>query len=101
MVDALRRAGMPAYQPDGAYFVLADTSSVSARMPKGTKLDDRPDYNVCKWLTSEIRVAAIPPSAFYSSAHRSMADNLARFCFCKTEDQLQLAAERLARLSVE
>lgn len=44
-------------------------------------------------------VAAIPPSAFYSDDHIPLAANVARFCFCKTEQTLTDAVERLrARL---
>jgi len=40
-------------------------------------------------------VAAIPPSAFYSDDHIPLAANFARFCFCKTEQTLTDAVERL------
>ena len=41
------------------------------------------------------RVAAIPPSAFYSPKDVPLAASLARFCFCKTEETLQDAVVRL------
>jgi aspartate/methionine/tyrosine aminotransferase len=49
-------------------------------------------------LTTEVGVAAIPPSAFYSAEHRHLARHHARFCFCKSDETLELAAKRLAGL---
>jgi aspartate/methionine/tyrosine aminotransferase len=59
----------------------------------------RRDVAVCRWLTTEVGVAAIPPSPFYSTAHQPLADSLARFCFCKTDDMLDEAARRLRRMA--
>jgi aspartate/methionine/tyrosine aminotransferase len=55
------------------------------------------DVSFCRFLTREIGVAAIPPSAFYSDPAR--APLLARFCFAKKPETLQAAALRLARLA--
>ena len=54
------------------------------------------DVAFCRWLTSEVGVAAVPPSAFYLDPAR--APLLARFCFAKREETIQLAAERLKTL---
>jgi len=48
-----------------------------------------------QWLTTEIKVAAIPVSAFYRQARES---GIVRFCFAKQDQTLALALERLARL---
>ena len=53
------------------------------------------DVAFCRWLTTEIGVAAVPPSAFYLDPAR--APLLARFCFAKRAETIQLAAERLRR----
>jgi methionine aminotransferase len=47
------------------------------------------------WLTSEIKVAAIPVSAFYRGGQES---GVVRFCFAKRDETLRLALERLARV---
>lgn len=46
------------------------------------------DWALCRWLTIEGKVAAIPPSAFYSPAHKPLAAGLARFAYCKDDDTL-------------
>jgi aspartate/methionine/tyrosine aminotransferase len=88
--DALRSvldaAGLPTLAVSGAYFLMSDVSHLGFET----------DVAFCRWLTTEIGVAAVPPSAFYLDPAR--APLLARFCFAKRADTIQLAAERLAKL---
>ncbi len=69
----------------GSYFQCVDYAAVS----------DLPEADFCKWLTTEIGVAAIPLSAFYQGGFEQ---RIARFCFAKKDETLNLALERLARL---
>ena len=86
LIDALRRAGLRPFVPEGSYFVLADHGALG--------MGD--DVRFCRTLTTEHRVAAIPPSAFYTN--KEHARGLARFAFCKREDTLNVAAQRLGGL---
>ena len=72
--------------PQGAYYVLADFSSISPL----------PDDEFSVWLTKEIGVSPVPGSSFFSRPE--LGRRLVRFAFCKTEDVLQEAARRLARV---
>ena len=56
---------------------------------------DLPEADFCRWLTSEIGVAAIPLSAFYGNG---FDQKLIRFCFAKKDETLVAALERLQRL---
>jgi methionine transaminase len=67
----------------GSYFQCVDYSAVS-------ELDEEA---FCRWLTTEVGVAAIPLSAFYRGGFEQ---RLARFCFAKKEDTLRTALDRLA-----
>lgn len=49
----------------------------------------------CEWLTTEIGVAAIPISAFYADGREQ---RLARLCFAKKDETLDLALVRLTTL---
>jgi aspartate/methionine/tyrosine aminotransferase len=91
LLQALAAAGLRPMTPDGSYFIVVDTSTLPVPEQPGV----RRDVAVCRWLTREIGVAAIPPSPFYSEPHRHLTDNLARFTFCKTDDLLEEAARRL------
>ena len=70
---------------EGTYFQCVNIQAVS----------DLSETEFCKWLTSEIGVAAIPMSAFYGSG---FDQGVVRFCFAKKDDTLHAALERLARL---
>jgi methionine aminotransferase len=69
----------------GSYFQCVDYSAVS----------DLTEEAFCRWLTTEIGVAAIPLSAFYPGGFEQ---KLARFCFAKKDATLHQALERLAKL---
>jgi aspartate/methionine/tyrosine aminotransferase len=83
---ALERAGLPTLPVAGAYFLMADVAHLGFAT----------DVDVCRWLTAEIGVAAVPPSAFYLDPAR--APLLARFCFAKRAETIAVAAERLRRI---
>lgn len=94
LLAVLDEVGLTPVHPDGSYFVLADSSSLGAPDEPGV----RRDVSVCRWLTREIGVAAIPPSHFYQPEHQYLTDNLIRFCFCKTDEMLDAAAVKLRDL---
>ncbi len=69
----------------GSYFQLARYSAIS----------DMKDSNFAVWLTQTHGVAVIPVSAFYADG----TDNhVIRFCFAKTEETLERAAEALRKV---
>jgi aspartate/methionine/tyrosine aminotransferase len=88
LAGALKDSGLPTLPVQGSYFLLADV--------QGMGFPD--DVSFCRYLTAEIGVAAIPPSAFYADPAR--APLLARFCFAKKDETLRAAAERLQRIKV-
>ena len=77
---------LPTLPVEGAYFLMSDISHLGFES----------DVEFCRWLTAEIGVAAIPPSAFYLNPAR--APLLARFCFAKRAETIERAAERLAMM---
>ena len=83
LVEMLGAADLTTLPSAGTYFVMADISSWGFSS----------DVEFCRFLTTEVGVAAIPPSAFY--VNPSEAPALARFCFAKELPTLQAAAERL------
>jgi len=91
LLDVLEEVDLTPVRPDGSYFILADSSRLDVPAEPGV----RRDVNICRWMTREIGVAAIPPSHFYSPAHQHLTDNLIRFCFCKTDETLDAAAVKL------
>jgi aspartate/methionine/tyrosine aminotransferase len=82
----LEGVGLPTLPVEGSYFISTDISA----------LGYHDDGGFCRFLTTEIGVAAIPTSAFYTDP--ASAPPFARFCFAKKRETLEAAGERLKRL---
>ncbi len=80
---ALGDAGLRPLDCQGSYFLLGDI----------TAWGFEEDVEFCRYLTRDVGVAAIPPSAFYLDP--ATAPPLARFCFAKRLETIDAAAERL------
>jgi N-succinyldiaminopimelate aminotransferase len=87
LLGSLQKAGFEPWTPEGAYFVCAEV----------TRFGFPSDEAFCRWLTSEVGVAAIPLSAFY--ARVPTASQVARFAFCKTDAVLEEAGRRLQHIA--
>ncbi len=74
---------------EGSYFQCVDITGLAVPERKLGEAE------FCKWLTTEVGVAAIPLSAFYGDG---FDQGVIRFCFAKKEETLQASLERLARL---
>ncbi len=86
IVPVLQDVGLKCDAPDGAYYVMTDIADFG--------FDD--DLEFTKYLIREIGVACVPGSSFYKDAESGK--NFVRFCFCKKDETLQTAAERLQKL---
>ena len=86
IVPALVAAGFGVTPPDGAYYVMADIGAFG--------FDS--DVEFARHLAREIGVACVPGSSFYSDPGDGA--RFVRFCFCKREETLAAATERLSRL---
>jgi aminotransferase len=83
--DTLRSIGLTPHVPEGAYYTLADVTSLPGATAKERAL----------YLLEKTGVACVPGSAFYSGP---VGETLARFCFAKEMDVLEDAMDRLRRL---
>jgi len=103
LVQVLEAAGLPCIVPDGGYFVMADSSrldvpaSYLAEPYLGSEEPVTRDWAVARWLTREVGVSPIPPSAFHCKANKPLAANFLRFAFCKTDADIEECGARLAR----
>ncbi len=82
---ALSEAGLSPHVPQGAYYVLADSS----RLPGVTAMDR------AMHLLRATGLATVPGNAFHTAGR---GDNLLRFCFGKTDADMNEACLRLKRL---
>ncbi|MDU4436864.1 MAG: methionine aminotransferase, partial [Pluralibacter gergoviae] len=84
-INALSDSRLELLPCEGTYFLLADYSAIS----------DLDDVSFCRWLTTDVGVAAIPLSVFCADP---FPHKLIRLCFAKQESTLLAAAERLCKL---
>jgi aminotransferase len=86
ILPELEKAGFKTFRPDGAYYVMTDISAFGFK----------DDVDFTRHLIREVGVACVPGSSFYSDP--ALGSQQVRFCFCKKDETLMLAAERLRRL---
>ncbi|HEX5216071.1 MAG TPA: aminotransferase class I/II-fold pyridoxal phosphate-dependent enzyme [Vicinamibacterales bacterium] len=86
LMSILGGSGFVCFEPKGAYYIMTDIS--------GFGFPD--DVAFARHLVTEIGVASVPGSSFYRDPDAGRQS--VRFCFCKKEETLQAADERLKRL---
>jgi aspartate/methionine/tyrosine aminotransferase len=89
LTGILRRAGFVCFEPSGAYYVMTDVSAFG--FPD--------DVAFARYLVTDIGVASVPGSSFYRDPASGRTQ--VRFCFCKKDETLAAAEERLGRLRVK
>ncbi|TYI39333.1 hypothetical protein ES332_A02G091300v1 [Gossypium tomentosum] len=83
LVQGLKDVGFKVFPSSGTYFVVVDHTRFG--------LDN--DIAFCEYLIKEVGVVAIPTSVFYLNPEDGK--NLVRFTFCKDEETLRSAVERM------
>ncbi len=84
LLGILETAGFRCITPRGAYYIMTDVS--------GFGFAD--DVALARHLVTDVGVASVPGSSFYRSGDGGRQQ--LRFCFCKKDETLTAAAERLA-----
>lgn len=86
LLGVLKDVGFRCYDPDGAYYVMTDISAFG--------YDN--DAEFARFLVKEIGVAVVPGSSFYHEPQ--LGHGQVRFTFCKKDETLAAAEERLQKL---
>jgi aminotransferase len=86
LLGVLEESGFRCYKPDGAYYIMADITGFGFKN----------DLEFTQYLIREIGVAVVPGSSFYRRPE--LGAQQVRFCYCKRDETLQAAAERLQKL---
>jgi aspartate/methionine/tyrosine aminotransferase len=88
LIPVLEEVGFRCFGPRGAYYVMAHIGAFGFEN----------DLEFTKYLVKEIGVAVVPGSSFYNDP-RDGAQQV-RFAFCKRDETLDAAAERLRKLRI-
>jgi aspartate/methionine/tyrosine aminotransferase len=86
MLRILEGAGFECFRPGGAYYIMTDIS----------RFGFPDDVAFARDLVQRIGIAVVPGSSFYDESPGGSQQ--VRFTFCKKEETLAAAAERLSRL---
>lgn len=86
LLPVLEDVGFKVFRPDGAYYVMTDISAFGFA----------DDVEFTRHLIQKVGVACVPGSSFYSRPE--LGARQVRFCFCKKDETLEAAADRLRRL---
>ncbi len=86
LLGLLERAGFRCFLPHGAYYIMTDVTSFGFAN----------DFEMVRHMIERAGVAAVPGSSFF--ADPADGAHLVRFCFCKRDETLDEAGQRLARL---
>ena len=86
LLGILESAGFVCYKPHGAYYIMTDISAFG--FPD--------DVEFSRYLVTDVGVAVVPGSSFYKTP--GAGSTKVRFCFCKKDETLNAAEERLSRL---
>ncbi|HVG22338.1 MAG TPA: aminotransferase class I/II-fold pyridoxal phosphate-dependent enzyme, partial [Blastocatellia bacterium] len=86
ILRVLKDAGFRCFDPDGAYYVMTDISAFGYEN----------DVEFARFMVKDVGVAVVPGSSFYHDA--KLGSFQVRFTFCKKDETLTAAEERLQRL---
>ncbi|MBI3649901.1 MAG: aminotransferase class I/II-fold pyridoxal phosphate-dependent enzyme [Acidobacteria bacterium] len=87
LLTVLKATGFECYDPDGAYYVMTDIRAFG--------YDN--DVEFAKFMVKEVGVAVVPGSSFYHDP--TLGSHQVRFTFCKKDETLAKAEERLQKLT--
>jgi len=101
LVNSLKITGITPIVPDGGFFIMGETSKVEFPKEYMEEVTDAMptnpmprDWAMSRWMTKEVGVTAIPPSAFHEKESVHLAKNLLRFAACKGDETLLEAQRR-------
>lgn len=80
LYETLVNSGFKPYKPKGAYYMIADVSSLFS------KLNAENDFDFSRKLIEKTRVATVPGFSFYST--KNFVSKQVRFAFCKKQETL-------------
>jgi aminotransferase len=93
LVSILENAGFRCWVPKGSYYIMTEVAELMKR--HGQPDDDQ----FARWMVKEIGVASVPGSSFYMNPADGRTQ--VRFCFCKKEETLAAAEEKLGALQMK
>ena len=86
LLEILERHHFTCFKPSGAYYIMTDIGGFGFKN----------DVEFARYLVKDVGVAAVPGSSFYKDPVKGRTK--LRFCFCKRDETLTAADQRLHKL---
>ncbi|KAF1962238.1 PLP-dependent transferase [Byssothecium circinans] len=102
LCEVLDSVGLTYVKPSSAWFVFVNINKI--RLPEAyaypsiVDKEGTRDWKVCYWLVREFGIASIPGSCFYGTENKGLGERYLRFGACKSDEGLEMAAQRLSML---
>jgi len=93
LLAVLDQAGLEPFVPSGAYYIMCNIERLRQREGLAN------DVEFSRFLIKDIGVASVPGSSFFRDP--ASGKNFIRFTFCKKDETLAAAAQRLAKLKMQ
>ena len=93
LLAVLDQAGLEPFVPSGAYYIMCNIEPLREREGLAN------DVEFGRFLVKDIGVAAVPGSSFFRDP--ASGRNFIRFTFCKRDETLAAAAQRLGKLKIQ
>ena len=80
---------------EGGFFLCGRVLGASEYIPSSYLENGPLDFAFCRWLTENLKICAIPCSAFFSDENKHYGEDLVRFALCKDYPDYEKAEEIL------
>lgn len=83
MAKFLTETGFEVTLPEAGYFMIANWAKLADKVDLSSETDQYKDYRFTKFMTKNISVQGIPPSAFYTKPNKHLGEDFVRYCYIK------------------
>lgn len=66
-----------------SHHIFINFISAASKVDLSQEKDKYRDYRFTKWMSKNIKLQGIPPSAFYSEPNKHLIEDYVRYCFIK------------------
>jgi kynurenine--oxoglutarate transaminase/cysteine-S-conjugate beta-lyase/glutamine--phenylpyruvate transaminase len=80
---------------EGGFFLCARILDGGEFIPHRFRQTGSLDFAFCRWSTEELKLSAIPCSAFFSEKNKAYGEGIVRFALCKDRDDYEKAEKIL------
>lgn len=97
--EGLAAVGIEPLASSGGFFLMGKLPYYKELDVAGAPLDEPYDWRFCRMMAERYGISAIPASPFFSTPEHNAVGPMARFAFCKKDETLVGARDRLLQIA--